>query len=277
MDVAFYKMHVYGNDLVLINTINQDFFSKQLDYSAITAGMCNRHTGIGANGVIFLKKGINYPASAIYFNAAGEDSFSGDMLLCLARYLFDTGIYGKNAINIEHRADVYSVDVIDSNNFKINLGQPSINGKKTDPLENLNLFSSVEIEGKKLFTLQVTCGTGKKGKYFYAPEMSRSELKKTAQTIYSAQPKSEYEQSAFVLPANMQNAEFFSWFPRDNVDISSAAFIAYAGAVIQGVAGSEITMVHNEYEFFMHWMSSGTGIQLTGTSDYVYTGTWYIE
>lgn len=277
MDVAFYKMHVFGNDLVLINTISQDFFSKQLDYSAIAAKICSRHTGIGANGVVFLKKGIDFPASSVFYNAAGEESFANDILFCLARYLFDTGIYGKNDINIENGADIYTVDIIDSNNFKINLGEPVINGKKTDPVENLDLFSSVEIESKKLFTLPVSTGGGKKGKYFYAPEMCRSELKKTAKTIYSTQPKSEYEQSAFVLPINMQNTEFFSWFPRDNVDISSAAAIAYVGAVIQGVAGSEITMIHNEYEFFMHWMSNGKGIQLTGSSAYVYTGTWYIE
>lgn len=275
MDIPFYKLHAFGNDLILINTVNNEYFSKQINYPKLVVEMCNRHTGVGANGVIFIKKGIDNPASVMFFNSFGEEAFSFDILLCLARYLFDTGMYGKADINIEIGNDIHSISVIDSSNFQINLGNPKLGDKETAPAEDLNKFSTLEIDETKLYTFSVSIQN--KSNYFYAPEVDKPSLKKIARTLYQSQSKKDYEQAVFILPFSLKSAEFFSRFPRGRVDVSQAAAIALTGAVIQGISNPDITMMYKSYDFFIDWSTKDNKIRLTSSAEYVFTGSWYID
>ena len=46
----FVKMHGLGNDFVFI----EDKTGQDKDYTALARAMCNRHTGIGADGLIVI-------------------------------------------------------------------------------------------------------------------------------------------------------------------------------------------------------------------------------
>lgn len=73
--IHFYKMHAAGNDFVLIDNSTRLFRG---DETVLFSRLCERHTGIGANGVMLLEKsagcgGASAPAHFClkYFNADG--------------------------------------------------------------------------------------------------------------------------------------------------------------------------------------------------------------
>jgi diaminopimelate epimerase len=73
--MKFYKYQGTGNDFV----ITSDSYS--LSTEQITA-LCDRKYGIGADGVILMKKESNLDFDMIYYNADGSESFCGNGSRC---------------------------------------------------------------------------------------------------------------------------------------------------------------------------------------------------
>src|SRR5882724_10672039 len=107
--LSFTKMNGAGNDFVLIDNRAGDI---RLNRSQI-AHLCDRHRGIGADGVLLLEKASNRADFRMrYFNAdGGEAEMCGNGARCFAR--FANRIAGaEGAISFETPAGVISARLI---------------------------------------------------------------------------------------------------------------------------------------------------------------------
>lgn len=112
MLLHFYKYQGTGNDFVIID--NRDG-SLQLSNKQV-ALLCDRHFGIGADGLMLLNKHDSYDFEMIYYNADGAPgTMCGNGGRCLTKFAFDKGIqpssYSFIASDGEHEA------VIDANGW----------------------------------------------------------------------------------------------------------------------------------------------------------------
>jgi diaminopimelate epimerase len=112
MLLHFYKYQGTGNDFVIID--NRDG-SIQLSNKQV-AILCDRHFGIGADGLMLLNKHQSYDFEMIYYNADGAPgTMCGNGGRCLTKFAFDKGIkpnkYSFIASDGEHEA------VIDANGW----------------------------------------------------------------------------------------------------------------------------------------------------------------
>jgi diaminopimelate epimerase len=112
MLLHFYKYQGTGNDFVIID--NRDG-SIQLSNKQV-ALLCDRHFGIGADGLMLLNKHHSYDFEMIYYNADGAPgTMCGNGGRCLTKFAFDKGIqpnkYSFIASDGEHEA------VIDANGW----------------------------------------------------------------------------------------------------------------------------------------------------------------
>lgn len=110
MKIEFYKYHGTGNDFVIIDNYNYQvpvLTTKQIKL------ICNRHFGIGADGLMLLSKKEGYDFEMIYYNADGNvSSMCGNGGRCLVKFAHHRGIH-KNlyrfiAIDGEHEAEIDS-------------------------------------------------------------------------------------------------------------------------------------------------------------------------
>ena len=112
MLLHFYKYQGTGNDFVIVDNREGTI---QLTKEQV-ALLCNRHFGIGADGLMLLNKNPNYDFEMVYYNADGAlGSMCGNGGRCLTRFAFDQGIkpttYTFIASDGEHEA------VIDNNGW----------------------------------------------------------------------------------------------------------------------------------------------------------------
>lgn len=91
MEFEFVKLHGLGNDFVFI-----DDLSRNIDLTAEqVARICDRHTGIGADGVVLVRPSDD-PACAAYMHYINADGtlaqMCGNGARCFAKYLVDRGL-----------------------------------------------------------------------------------------------------------------------------------------------------------------------------------------
>ncbi len=94
MDIQFYKYQGAGNDFVLLDNRQSSFDSlttKQI------AHLCNRKTGIGADGLMLLNRHPEYDFEMIYFNADGSGAtMCGNGGRCISAFANDLKATGKS-------------------------------------------------------------------------------------------------------------------------------------------------------------------------------------
>jgi diaminopimelate epimerase len=106
--LRFTKMNGAGNDFILIDNRVGDV---RLDSSQI-AQLCDRHRGIGADGVLLLEKPRNHADFRMrYFNAdGGEAEMCGNGARCFARFTNKVAA-AKEKISFETQAGVISAEL----------------------------------------------------------------------------------------------------------------------------------------------------------------------
>jgi len=85
--IPFYKAHGMGNDFLIID-LNSVSLAGDGALSHLAKRMCDRHRGVGADGIALIRTGTDYPQfdfSIRFFNSDGsEPEMSGNGIRCAA-------------------------------------------------------------------------------------------------------------------------------------------------------------------------------------------------
>src|SRR5438270_6377290 len=135
--LRFTKMNGAGNDFVLMDNRAGDV---HLDRSQI-AHLCDRHRGIGADGILLLEKAANHADFRMrYFNAdGGEAEMCGNGARCFARFAnkvagaqrkisFETP---AGVISAELVGDLVTLQMTEPTDLQLNIKLPGANENKT--------------------------------------------------------------------------------------------------------------------------------------------------
>ena len=126
MIYTFYKYHGTGNDFIILDNRNNSIqLSKEQIHNA-----CNRHFGIGADGLLLMKSKESYDFEMKYYNADGnQSSMCGNGGRCIISFAYKMGIrkseYFFVAVDGEHKA------LIDDHGW-INLSMNNVHGIERD-------------------------------------------------------------------------------------------------------------------------------------------------
>jgi diaminopimelate epimerase len=135
--LRFTKMNGAGNDFVLIDNRAGDV---HLNRGQITR-LCDRHRGIGADGVLLLEKALNRADFRMrYFNAdGGEAKMCGNGARCFARFANKVaGAQGKisfetpaGVISAELAGDLVTLQMTEPTDLRLNITLPVANEDKS--------------------------------------------------------------------------------------------------------------------------------------------------
>lgn len=147
MKFFFTKMSGSGNDFILFDKkINPKL---ELTPSKI-AQICNRRTGIGADGVILLEPGVNSVFVMKYFNADGyEGSLCGNGARCSLFYSKEIGWSNSSNINFKFGEKNYSGTVLDGELVKFNFQMP----------EDLKIGFVIQVDSQSIKASYINTGS----------------------------------------------------------------------------------------------------------------------
>ena len=128
MKINFVKMQGLGNDFVVIDTTTNSYESS--DLASIAAKLCDRHFGIGGDGMILMEKSEKADFKMRMFNPDGSEAeMCGNGIRCLAEYVSDHNLTDKNSLVIETLAGLIKVEKLNGQ-IMVGMGKPKLLGEK---------------------------------------------------------------------------------------------------------------------------------------------------
>jgi diaminopimelate epimerase len=119
--MRFTKMHGVGNDFIIF--VPEEVAG--LDLSDLARRACDRHFGVGADGILVPDYSEVADLKMVYFNSDGSSSeMCGNGIRCLARYARDRELVGGNALRVETGAGVKKVVLWGDGSSRVDMGPP---------------------------------------------------------------------------------------------------------------------------------------------------------
>lgn len=124
------KMHGLGNDFIVFF----DHGNTEFNVTDMAQRLCNRHTGIGADGlVIVMPSDIADVRMRIINSDGSEAEMCGNGIRCFAKYAYDRKIIDKEEFTVETLAGIMTPTIIADNGVaklvKVNMGKPTFSAK----------------------------------------------------------------------------------------------------------------------------------------------------
>jgi diaminopimelate epimerase len=119
MNLKLEKYHGLGNDFLVLLDLDD---CHPVD-GATARALCDRHTGVGADGLIRVTSG---PTMELYNADGGRAEMSGNGIRCLALALVDAGLEAGPEITIATDAGQRRVVVVDRGTISVDMGVATV-------------------------------------------------------------------------------------------------------------------------------------------------------
>ncbi len=168
--MKFTKLQGTGNDFILVETSDEG-----RDWSKLVVAMCDRHFGIGSDGLLLLLPSNNADFRMRMFDPDGSEAEAcGNGIRCLARYVYDEGMINADTdrISVETIVGVRQLNLNKENGQLIDvqagMGKPAFKAEeipveveqgREDIVYIKNMMSyPVNIDGMELLLNLVSMG-----------------------------------------------------------------------------------------------------------------------
>ena len=127
----FTKWQGCGNDFVLLDCLQEDI----QDYAALARKVCDRHYGVGADGILVVLPSDKADFRMRIFNTDGSEAeMCGNGIRCFARYLYDFGLTKKASFTVETGAGILVPEIVLADGqvkgVKVDMGEPHLLGEE---------------------------------------------------------------------------------------------------------------------------------------------------
>jgi diaminopimelate epimerase len=171
MDINIVKCHGTGNDFVLIDELTNDYNINESHRAKMAIVLCDRKGLVGADGILFVQKSLNYDAKMRIFNSDGSEAeMCGNGLRCVGRYAMET--LTMDVVNIETMKanyivkktkniykDIQTVEIeintvdFSADSLPINVSSSEFIFNKIDELSDHLEFTAVSITNPHIVTI----------------------------------------------------------------------------------------------------------------------------
>ncbi|MBD5533076.1 MAG: diaminopimelate epimerase [Lachnospiraceae bacterium] len=294
--MKFVKMQGCGNDYIYLH----ETAGLPKDKSALVKKMCDRHFGIGADGVIFIHigDGVTADFEMEIYNADGSYAeMCGNGILCVGRYVYEQGLTDKREMNIASGSVVRRVWLYpDSNStVRVNMGKPELACERIPVLfsKKRMLCEPVRIGEKEYNMTCVNMGNPHaviltdREKILHArvegePLITKRQLleylpyqlSEEGAAIERAAMFPERTNVEFVCPIDQHNIIMRVWErgSGETCACGTGSCAAVMACIINGLTKNTVTVTLLGGTLYVEWDADSEEIYLTGPADTVYAG-----
>lgn len=182
--MIFTKMHGLGNDYVCINC----FRERVEDPSGFARTLCDRHYGIGADGLILIcPSKVSDFKMEIYNSDGSVAGMCGNGIRCLGKYVYDYRLTGKETLSIETKSGIRNMHLHIQDGKAcgaiVDMGVPRLNAHSIPILSEKDLVINDPIEVQKKNYRMTGISMGNPHAVIFSEEINGISLEETGREL----------------------------------------------------------------------------------------------
>ena len=269
----FAKMETCGNDHIFL----ENFDGKITCPESLCVSLCDRHYGIGADGIVLMEKSDIADAKIKMYNADGsEGTMAGNGLRSMGKYLYDNGIVKKDVMTIETAKGIKTVELHilggKANSATVDMGKASLDASALNLGVDTAVDHPVTIDGQEY---KVTCvDVGNPHCVVFCDRVDRVKVKEIGPKFEHAEYFPDRVNTEFVRVVNPTTIKMRVWErgSGETMACGTGACAAVVAAVANGLCAkdTDITVKVRGGDLIVNYTDER--ITLTGDVKLVYTG-----
>ncbi|MGI6005003.1 MAG: diaminopimelate epimerase [Christensenellales bacterium] len=277
--MQFEKMHGLGNDFILVDArygmpVHEDALA------GFTEEICNRRTGIGADGLILVLASDTADHRMRILNSDGSEAeMCGNGIRCFARYVYEHGIETKDRFGVETLAGVMRPQLVFEDGgiagITVDMGEPLLDRSDIPMIgpDGPVIRESIEID-YHLFDI-AAMRMGVPHTMVFVPEV-------TDELVRTYGPPLE---SCSLFPQRT-NVNFVQFIDHDNILIrtyergagptlacGTGSCAAAVACMLRGLTGRTVNVHLALGTLVIRWDKDGR-VQMTGPAETAFTGEY---
>jgi diaminopimelate epimerase len=284
--VRFVKMQGTGNDFLLVETEGEG-----RDWGALAREMCDRHYGIGADGLMLVLPSREADVRMRLFNADGSEAeVSGNGVRCLVKYAVERGLARRRdgRVRVEAASGVLEAELFGDERcverVRLSMGAPRFAprevpvllpaGRQVREMEPPILDMPLEVEGR---TLAVTCLSmgNPHAVLFVDGPVEEYPLEDVGPEVerHSAFPARVNFGVARVLARDRMELRVWERGVGETLACGSGSSAAMVAARLKGLVGDSVDIKQPGGALTVEWDGRGE-VYLSGPAEFVFEGEW---
>jgi diaminopimelate epimerase len=255
--MRFTKMHGVGNDFIILAP--EEVAGR--DLPGLARQVCDRHFGVGADGILIPAPSEVADLKMVYLNSDGSPSeMCGNGIRCLARYAKDRELVEGAALTLETGAGVKKVVLSGDGSSRVDMGAPGFG-------------SEVELHGFRF--LRVSMGNPHAVAFLGSEgEVEALDLKEIGPPVESDSlfPEKTNVEFVYVRGENEVRMRIWERGAGETLASGSGSCAAAVAAVRLGLVRSPVRVRLDGGLVAVEWAGEGESVYMTGPAEYVCEG-----
>ena len=269
--MLFTKMHGIGNDFIIIDGFRQAINEP----GALARRLCDRHFGIGGDGLILALPSEVADARMRVFNSDGSEAeMCGNGLRCLGKYLYDSGLCQRTPMIVQtlSGALTLTLDIADgvAHSVTVDMGAPRFAPKDIPVLAPTNDVT-LDVDGQALRFFCVSMGNPHAVTFDLYPEDGQFRRLGALLERHSAFPRRANIEFCQLNREGGANVKVWERGDGPTLGCGTGACAVLAAGVRMGLLPRRATIRLPGGALDIHWAEDGH-LFMTGPADTVYTG-----
>ncbi|HET6559308.1 MAG TPA: diaminopimelate epimerase [Prolixibacteraceae bacterium] len=272
--MQFQKMHGLGNDFIFLNDIDLTKY----DLHKLAIQLCNRNTGIGADGIVLILPSKKADVRMRIVNADGSEAdMCGNAIRCFAKLVYETGMIQKESFKIETFAGIIIPELIIEDDIvqavRVNMGEPKL--KRADiPMTGKKTATAIHFPlkiGKKTFHI-TSLLMGVPHTMVFVDNLDEVDIVGIGRQIekHAAFPKGTNVN--FVEVINQEEIKLRTWErgAGSTLACGTGSCASAVASALNGKTGKQVTVHLALGDLFIDW--SNEHVYMTGPATNVFSG-----
>jgi diaminopimelate epimerase len=277
MKIRFTKMQALGNDYIYVDCFKQKLVG--VNFSNLAKKICDRHFGVGSDGLILVAPGKACKFRMVFYNPDGtEAEMCGNGIRCFARFLYDQGLSKSRIQNIETKAGIIRTEIISPQNdflIQTDIGKPILDRNKI-PVKGNGRFcinEKLSLNGRYLTITSLSLGNPHTVIFVkeFNPEWQKIGSMVENHPIFPRRTNVEF---AKILSPTKIRMKIWERGVGETLASGTGASAATVAGVLNKRLKRKVTALFDKGELTIEWNPEDDHLYITGPTVSVFSGVY---
>lgn len=275
--MLFSKMQGCGNDFVVVEDKE---VAEVKNLAGLAVKVCDRHFGIGADGLVIIGPAKEADIYMRVFNPDGSEAeMCGNAIRCVARYAYEKGLVKSKTVRVRTLAGIMCPEVrgeVDGQVLvRVDMGEPRLKPEDI-PVKSSRrpvVGEVVEVEGREFVFTSVSMGNPHM--VVFVGDLERIAVSHWGPLLenHPLFPRKTNVEFVKVLNSREMIMKVWERGAGETLACGTGACATLVAAVLNGLSEGQAVVHLPGGDLSIEWDKSTNHVFMTGPAEYVFTGT----